>query len=162
MDPVTAIGLVSAILSFIDFGHKLVKGAIMIHGSIDGTVDENRSSEAIVKEMKRFSSGLLPPDDSQLAGEEKELCMLAQECRALSGQLVDLLQKVKPKDPASKSQSLWASLKSKVYEKEMEGLEKRLDYCRGQLELQVTFLSRSVHCKTRRRPAVGLSTMPSS
>jgi hypothetical protein len=86
---------------------------------------------------------LLTPDASNLAGEDKELCNLAAECRMLSGQLVDLLEKIKPKDPKSKSQSILSALKNKVHEKEKQDLEQRLDYCRSQLELQLNFLGRS-------------------
>lgn len=144
MDPVTAIGLVSGILSFVTFSTKLVSGAADIYGSLDGTLEENRSREAISGEMKRFAARLLPPDDSRFAGEEKDLCLLAKECQTLSGNLTELLEKVKPKDPGSKSkgQSLWAALKSTVYKKEMAELEQRLDYCRSQLEFQLTFITR--------------------
>ena len=142
MDPVTAIGLVSSILTFVSFSTKLVSGAIKIHESLDGALEENRSREVIAREMKSFAARLLPPDDSRLAGEEKDLCALAKECRAISGKLVGLLDKVKPKDPGSKSQSLWAALKTKVYESERADLEQRLENCRSQLELQLAFFTR--------------------
>jgi hypothetical protein len=134
MEPLVAIGLVSNILSFISFSKELLCGAGEIHGSLSGTLEENRSREVVVGEMKKFSSRLLTPDASNLAGEDKELCNLAAECRTLSGQ---------PKDPKSKGQSVLSALKNKVHEKEKQDLEQRLDYCRSQLELQLIFLGRS-------------------
>jgi hypothetical protein len=143
MDPFTAIGLASNILSFIDFSAQLINGAREIYDSTAGTTEDNKSREAIVSEMKIFSSKLLPPDDSQLSGDEKALCRLAAECNILSSQILDLLGKIKPKDPKSKSQSFWAALKNKVHEKEKLELEKRLENCRSQLELQLNYWMRS-------------------
>jgi hypothetical protein len=143
MDPLTAIGLASNILSFIDFSAQLINGAREIYDSTTGATEDNKSREAIVSEMKKFSSKLLPPDDSQLSGDEKALCRLAAECNILSGQILDLLGKIKPKDPKSRSQSFWAALKNKVHEKEKLELEKRLENCRGQLELQLNYWMRS-------------------
>lgn len=143
MDPVTAVGLASSVAAFIALGTSLVKGAIKIHESLDGNLDENRSREAIAGEMKRLAAQLLPPDGSSLAGEDKSLCLLAAECRDLSTKLLELLGRIKPKDPQSKSQSLWSALKNKVNEKEKADLELRLDHCRSQLVVHLAFLNRS-------------------
>lgn len=70
MDPITAVGLASSIVASITFRTSLVTGAIKIHESLDGALDDHRSREAITVAMSRFASKLLPPDDSQLAGEE--------------------------------------------------------------------------------------------
>jgi DNA repair exonuclease SbcCD ATPase subunit len=143
MDPVTAISLASSVVAFITFSVDLFKGAIEIHESLDGALDENRSREAIAAEMKRFTARLLPPDDARLSWEERGLCMLAAECRDLSDQLVKLLGRIKSKDSASKSQGLWSALKNKVHEKEKADLERRLDDCRSQLDLHLTFLTKT-------------------
>ena len=73
MDPVTAVGLASSIVAFITFGTSLLKGAIKIHESLDGALDDNRSREAITYAMTRFLSRLSPPNDSMLTGEDREL-----------------------------------------------------------------------------------------
>ncbi|KAG7287236.1 hypothetical protein NEMBOFW57_006742 [Staphylotrichum longicolle] len=144
MDPVTAVGLASGIVAFITLSTSLVKGAIKIHESLDGNLDENRSREAIASEMSRFAARLLPPDCSHLAGEEKALCVLATECRDLSVKLRELLGRIKPKEPRSKSQSLWSVLKNKVTEKEKAELELLLDHCRSQFNLQLAFVNKSL------------------
>ncbi|KAK0742038.1 hypothetical protein B0T21DRAFT_306427 [Apiosordaria backusii] len=141
MDPITAIGLVSGILTFVSFSTKLVKGGIEIRQAIDGTLDENRTRQEVVEEMRRLSTRLLPPDDTKLAGDEKSLCLLAKECSSLSDQLIKLLEDIKPSDSQSKRQCLWSSLKSKIKEKEVVDLEQRLDYCRSQLGIQLHFVT---------------------
>jgi hypothetical protein len=54
MDPLVAIGLVSNILSFINFSKDLLCGAGEIHGSLSGTLEENRSREVVVGVMKKI------------------------------------------------------------------------------------------------------------
>ncbi|KXX74090.1 Vegetative incompatibility protein HET-E-1 [Madurella mycetomatis] len=146
MDPVTAVSLASSIVAFVDFGTKLVRGAIEIHASTDGVLEDNRSREAVARDMKRFAARLIAPDTTRLSGQEKilsgqekALCDLATECQQLSTALVELLERIKPGDVASKRLSLWAALKNKFYEKEREDLEKRLGFCRDQLDLHLNF-----------------------
>lgn len=146
MDPVTAIGLVSGILTFVPFGTKLVKGTIEIREALDGTLDENRTRQEVAQEMKRLSARLLPPDDTKLVAEEKSLCLLAKKCSSMSEQLIKLLEDVKSDNSRSIRQSLWSSLKSKMHGKERMDLEQRLDHCRNQLELQLLFVTRAVSC----------------
>ncbi|CZR68365.1 uncharacterized protein PAC_18264 [Phialocephala subalpina] len=143
MDPLTAIGLASNILSFLDFSVKVFSGAIDIYDSPSGLTEENRSSEAIVAQMKHFASKLQPPDDAQLTGDEKALCKLACECDDLSTRIIALIEKARPKDRKSKSASILAGLKSKWHEAERRKLEERLGHCRAQLALQLNYLTSS-------------------
>ncbi|ROW06482.1 hypothetical protein VMCG_04235 [Cytospora schulzeri] len=141
MDPLTAIGLVSNILAFIDFSAGLVRSAKEIHDSGHGTFEENRSCETIVREMASLSSRLLPPKEGNHSIRDTPLEKLARECHDISKQLIALLDEIKPKDPDSRSQVLLSALKNKIHEKEREGLEARLGNCRSQLQLQLNFLS---------------------
>jgi hypothetical protein len=143
MDPLTAIGLASNILSFIDFSVKAVSGVIDIYGSPSGLTEENRSSEVIVDEMRHFASKLQSPDDAQLTGDEKALCRLAHECDGLSKQIIALIERIRPKDRKSKSASILAGLKSKWHQAERRKVEERLERCRAQLALQLHYLTRS-------------------
>ena len=142
MDPVTAIGLASGIISFVTFSIKLVSGAIKIHDAADGQLQENLSRELVIQEMQRLSGRLLAPDNATLMGEEKGLCVLATECQSISNDLIALLERIKPKDPSSKAQSLWSALKNAIHDKEKVELEGRLDRCRSQLELHIMLLTR--------------------
>ncbi|KAK0710636.1 hypothetical protein B0H67DRAFT_464226, partial [Lasiosphaeris hirsuta] len=66
MDPITSIGLASAIFSFITFTKDLIKGAILIHESLDGSSPGDRTRESLVKEMKLFCDKLLLPPKGNL------------------------------------------------------------------------------------------------
>jgi hypothetical protein len=142
MDPFTAIGFASSILSFIDFSSKVVTGAIEIYGSDSRNTNEGRSSEAIVVEMRRFVAKLQPPKDSKLTESEKALCKLAVECDSLAEQILSLLEKVKAKNRKSKGSSLVAAIKAKMYDGDRRRLEEHLNYCRAQLGLQLNDLTR--------------------
>ncbi|KAL5331546.1 hypothetical protein ACEPPN_001080 [Leptodophora sp. 'Broadleaf-Isolate-01'] len=136
MDPLTAISLASSIVQFIDYSTKLIHGAKEIYGSVTGATEENYRLENVTAEMQTLSLKLLPRQDAQQTEDEQALSRLAAECKILSDQILALLKSIKPKDFNSKSQSVWAALKSKWNEREKQELEERLKNCQSQLELQ--------------------------
>ncbi|KAF5652541.1 hypothetical protein F25303_3167 [Fusarium sp. NRRL 25303] len=139
LDPVTAIGLASSIVAFVDFSAKLVKGSIEIYQASDGTLTENRSSQAVAGAMERFAARLVIQQSSQLFGDEKDLVDLAKNCHIVCMELLSLLERIKPKDLSSKRQSLWAALKNRFHEDDRKDLESRLETYRRQLELHMNF-----------------------
>jgi hypothetical protein len=60
----------------------------------------------------------------------------------LAKKILDLLEKLKPKNRKSISSSLIAGLKTKFYEGERRKLEEQLSSCRDQLDLQLNYLTR--------------------
>lgn len=142
LDPLTAIGLASAIVQFVDFSTKILHGAQEMYESASGATEENRSLEVVVSDVKRLSSKLKATCRAQQSDDEKALCSLAEECNSLSADLFELLQKVKSKDSKSKRQAALAALKNKRYESKKLGIEKRLESCRSQLGLQISLLTR--------------------
>lgn len=135
MDPLTAIGLASNIVSFVDFGTNLLSTAWDIYNSTSGGFSGNRSYESVAHQMDIFARSLLVPDS--FSGKDKALCALAQECRDLAIQILKLLQKVRPKDPKAKGQVAWSAVKSLKCDKKRLELQERLDNCREQLALQL-------------------------
>jgi hypothetical protein len=142
MDPITAIGFAANILQFIDYGAKVVTGVIEIYGAASGNTQESRNSETIEMEMRLFAAKLQPPENARLSGEERALCKLAAGCQGLAKQILDLLEKIKPKSQKSKGSSLIAGLKTKMYAGERRRLELQLSNCRAQLDLQLNYLTR--------------------
>jgi hypothetical protein len=112
---------------------------------VSGATEENRILEVVVSDMKRLSSKLKATGGAQQSDDEEALCGLAEECNKLSTDLFELLQKIKPKDSKSKRRSTLAALKNKWYERDKLELEKRLESCRSQLGLQISFLTRFHH-----------------
>jgi hypothetical protein len=144
MEGLTALGLASNIVQFIDFSSKIIKGAKEIYDSGTGTVPATEGLEDVAKEMQSLSLRLDPPSTGHQNEDERAFRRLAAECRILCTQLLDLIDSVKPSDPKSKRQSIIAAIRGTWSEKERTELERRLDSCRNQLELQLTFLMKYV------------------
>lgn len=137
MDPITAIGVVSGILTFLTVGVKVVKIGQGVCNSIRGREQENTSRETIITEMKDFMNRIPEAGDPQLLHEDESLRRLIEECREIAQELLCTLSKMKPKDGKSTYANLRAAIGQVVSQPEMESLERRLDYCRGQLELHL-------------------------
>lgn len=90
MDPLTAIGLASGILTFLDFAQKVVTGADELYKK--DTTDDNVHAEAIANDLDDAATDL-----ATLPGKtkhEKALNRLAENCRSVAQDLQQLLKKL--------------------------------------------------------------------
>ncbi|KAM0186933.1 hypothetical protein ACHAPI_011440 [Fusarium lateritium] len=140
MDPVTAVGLASAIISFVPLGINLLKNVREIRDSVDGSLERNQTRKIIVEEMQSVSQRLRPTNQTQITPEQKGLYDLALKCYELSQQILELLCKIKPK-PRSALGAYRSALRAWSKENEIKDLERRLDDCRSQLALGLADLS---------------------
>lgn len=128
MDPITAIGLASAILTFVDFSYSLVNGMLYIANSAKGITEENEHSSNMLEELQKATKGL----DRNLKGSnehEIELSNLATNCRSLSSELAAVLEKLTVKDKRSKLQRFRISLASRMKQDTVATIQQRLmDY----------------------------------
>lgn len=139
MDPLTAIGLASNIISFIDFSWELITGAWSMYKSADGTTVENATLETIVTDLEKVSHKLVS-DMKGTTQNEIALLRLAEECLKLSRQLSSTLRKLKASIGNSKWESFkikWASMRK---EKEIMSIESRLSNYRSQILLRLQFM----------------------
>ncbi|KAM0083694.1 hypothetical protein ACKRZS_004036 [Fusarium odoratissimum] len=141
MDPVSAIGLASGILTFVEAGLKLVKIAYNIHNSLDGVLDNNRHRESVTSEVSKAALRLEVAGNARLTPEQESLSDLAKKCKATSTELVKALNEVKPKRSSSNPfKSLRYAVKTNLKAKDINGLENQLKDYRDQLILaQVEF-----------------------
>lgn len=148
MDPITAIGLASGILTFITFSAGLVKGWKQIHES--GSLEENATLGDVIGRMETLHSRLIPPDheNKPLSGDAKDLCELAKDCQKVSDALLKLLGKMKSLDSARGIRAQWQNLSatwhSLVHEKDKLQLEEELSRCHQRLTAVLAFLTRLV------------------
>lgn len=122
MDPATAVGLASAILSFVSFAGKLVKTAVKISQS--GSLEENAAIERDINRTNEFRSRLVDPPGIALNGNEGTLQSLLQESDKASSELLKILQKIKAPTGSgirTASKVVTASIKSLYYEPERKG-----------------------------------------
>ncbi|KAK1991908.1 hypothetical protein LX36DRAFT_662890 [Colletotrichum falcatum] len=139
MDPITAISLASNVISFIDFGTAVIRGAKKVQDA--GALEDNDTLDSVARQMQAFTVKLLGPDQTNLAGADLGLAELAAKCRDVAGDLLGLLDKIRAKDPASKRQAVWSVIKNLKYDEEKRSLEARLGSCRSQLEIQLNYLA---------------------
>jgi len=143
MDPASAIGTASAVLSFVNFTYDFFSTVSKIYDS--GEVLNIETLESVSREMKRLSSGIISSDSkSPQTPDENAIAMLAEQCQRLSQEIIDQLDKVKLKldsNKVNKPQKFIASVKAamRMYcrEDEVMRLQRNLENCRAQLHLQL-------------------------
>ncbi|KAL3492466.1 hypothetical protein BJX62DRAFT_236284 [Aspergillus germanicus] len=152
MDPVTAIGLVSGIITIVESSTKILSGAREVYDSGHGSTAENRSLASITKEMQDLSSRLILPErtDNHASPFEEAISVLAAECKAIADVIIALLAKMTASNSVkSRRQSLWAAARSVWYQKDKEELLNRLDRCRAQSNLHLDDLNREYNVFAR-------------
>lgn len=93
MDPVSAIGLASGILTFIDIGYKVVTGTLEIArtGQAPHTEHIDAVADDLNNAVARFSRHVSP----NVPGPEKALREASVRCQTLSNELLALLGRFK-------------------------------------------------------------------
>jgi hypothetical protein len=115
MDPLSAIGLASAIIQFVDFGSKILVTGYETYHSVHGTTNENIELESLTRSLYKFQEQLtISP--KQLGHSDPELQKLAQESSNIAG---GLLQREScwaawKKDEIAKKEKLLNSISSQV------------------------------------------------
>ncbi|KAL5363587.1 hypothetical protein BJX96DRAFT_167603 [Aspergillus floccosus] len=112
MDPFTIIGLVSNIISFIDFGRKLLTDVREIQNSAAGVTQDVLNYRLITQQMRDFADKLIPAG-KDVDDEYKGIISLAKHWLRL--------------------QSLGSGIKSLRYGKEISSLLVKIDRYRDQL-----------------------------
>jgi hypothetical protein len=97
MDPLSAIGLASAIIQFVDFGSKILVTGYETYHSVHGTINDNIELESLTRSLYKFQEQLtISP--KQLGHSDPELQKLAQESSNIAGDLLQLLESFKVKE----------------------------------------------------------------
>lgn len=138
MDPVTAIGLASAIITFVEFSWGLVQGAGDIYRSPTGSTQENASISTIIADLQEVA-GNINTDIKGHGKHEEALVSLAKGCGDLSKELLQVLGKLKTKSH-SKREILKATLRSMRKEREIASIEKRLGEYRSEIVVRLNMV----------------------
>lgn len=159
MDPLTALGLASNIVQFVDFASKLISQSHEIYRSADGALEDNVALEHVAKNLSRLGGELkskradiktgrealarerqwakedgrvIPEPEKVTAG--KQLQQLSEECSAVSNELLQELEKLKIKGPHKRWESFRQALNSVWSQKKIRALETGLEGIRKQLD----------------------------
>ena len=142
MDPASAIGVTSAVITFLEFSWKVVRNAKEIYDSADGCSNDNLTREAIAKSMHGFSRKLQPPDPSAISPEYQGICKLSSECQSISSEILKISDSLKIGEARSRYNALRTGLKAWRFRNDLIQLEERLGRCGDQLSLELSYLKR--------------------
>ncbi|KAF6827838.1 hypothetical protein CPLU01_08857 [Colletotrichum plurivorum] len=140
MDPLSAVGFASSILTFVEFSFKVISGTLEIVRS--GNTAENAHVSVVINDLHRIAKNLrqLSAAPNGSTYHDDGLDSLTSECLAISNELVALLQKLKIKAGDSKWKSINVSLRSMWARGDVAYLENRLDKCRSQIMMRLLLL----------------------
>lgn len=138
MDPVTAIGLASSIITFVDFSWSLVTDAKELYESGRKTTKENVRRRDIIDDLRDYSYDLQSGAGGEITGSRHEnaLRRLALACHTLSEELVRILEQLET-TKNSKWDSLKKTFKAKRKEGEIASIESRLNQYRSEIATRV-------------------------
>lgn len=144
MDPISAIGVASAIVAFVDFSWDLVTGTWEIYNSLDGVNAENARLEDVTDKLASLTLAInVKSDIPVLTAAEKNIQGLAKDCITCAKKLQHLLDGMKaPGGKGLLRKALIAKLKSIWNKNELSGLERQLRNIRAQIQLNITVILR--------------------
>ncbi|KAI1750161.1 hypothetical protein F4782DRAFT_255602 [Xylaria castorea] len=136
-DPATIIGLVSGIISFVDFGLKVASGTKKVRDSLHGTTAEIRELDVIIDDVRR-SNALIKKQQlsrEELSHDERSLLMMVVECEKLVGELRTAISTLKRRDGARSRtlesarvvvQGLWKQDEIQALRSRLDNLDERI------------------------------------
>ena len=139
MDPVSAIGLASSILTFVEFSSKLVKGIYEVAGSANGVTEENAHIGVVMQDLEDVTDAI-EVDFKGSSKQEKDLIKLASKCAVLSRDLQKTLKSVKVQRGNVRWQTIKAAWKTLTKKDKIENMEKTISQYRDELMLRLQML----------------------
>lgn len=129
-DPISLLGLVAGIVTFVDFGLKIISGSKSLRRSLDGMTPEISELERSIKHIQALNESITANHaaDQTLSDTETEVVAMVHESERLYTQLQISLNKLKVRASA-RSKTLEAgrvTLRSLWSHSELLELGKRL------------------------------------
>lgn len=147
MDPLTAISLASNILSFIDLSYRVISGVNKVLSTPSGMTPENERLIILVEDLNVVAHELIT-DIPPRTENEKQLCILASNCHVLSGELSEILRRLRVGDKKSIWEGLLVKWDSMRKEKEIDSIEQRLNGYRSQILIRLQVMFRYVFVRS--------------
>jgi hypothetical protein len=137
-----AVGLISNIVQFVDFGTKLLSTSRALYRSTEGALQENVDLEEITVSIKSVAQGIA---DSSIGINEPELRQLVGTCATLADELLALLSRLKIDSTKNRHlEVIRKSFKSLRFRRTVHEINERLWKVRDQVCIQLNYLLRQV------------------
>jgi cob(I)alamin adenosyltransferase len=139
LDPLSAVGLASAIVQFIDFSLKLVTEGRELYEK--GSLTRNDELEFIAEDLKRLAAGLAKSQLKNPYMDEKQIQKLASTCKNLADELLELLATLHPQKQNT-LESFRVALRTAKSKGKTEDMERRLRRLQGQINTHMIMIMR--------------------
>lgn len=139
IDPLSAVGLASSIVQFVDFGSKLLLEGYNVYKSEQGASKESLEIEGATIRLQELSQRLSAPRRGATSKDEAALYELAVDCRALTQELLNMLEelKVTGSGPLRSWETVSKTIRRHFKADVIERLQRRLDKARGAIGLHL-------------------------
>lgn len=145
MDPISALGLASNVIQFVEFATQLVSGYYDIYRSANGALDGHAALETVAKNLSslvREVEESKPPTAAKQSPAEKQLHEVCGECVAVNRDLLRLLEKLKANGPHRKWESFRQILNIMVRQKDVTRSEDELKRIQRRINSTLLFCLR--------------------
>lgn len=145
MDPVTCLGIASAVVQFVDFGTKLVSEGKELYNSANGASKENAELEKITLDLSLMSQKLSLPTrpGNRFSKDEIELRKVAASCKDVADELLGILDGIRVNSPHKKWQSFRQALRSVIKKESIQSFRLRLDRLQQQVQFRLLNILKS-------------------
>lgn len=136
MAELAVVGLVGNIISFIDFGAKLVSATRDVRGSLNGTTAEVDELRHILLNVQTSNERVksMQTSGQALSKDETSLLSLVDECEKLAKTVQKVLDKLKKRKSSWKTyEDLRVAFQTLSSRRELENLRRRLEALDGRI-----------------------------
>lgn len=152
MDPVSALGVASAVFQFVDFSGSLISSTYRIHksGSRDSALDKD--VKTITTKLQSLNDGLRRGIDQSGKGQRSQTLVqinsLCTDCSAVADELIAVTDKLSRQGKQDLWDSFRLALRTRWSQEKVDNLQKRLDSFREQISMHLLVVIRYVHSIT--------------
>jgi hypothetical protein len=139
MDPVSAIGVASSVITFVELAYSFLSAVYSVYDN--GQLVEHDTLQTVSINMREISSQLILEKQSSQRQEDVTIVSLATQCHQLAADMARRLSKTRGGKGKIMS-SIKVAIKIMCSKDDIARLQKSLDGCRAQLHLQLTVSSK--------------------
>ena len=146
LDPLTAVGLASAIVQLVDFSSELVSETKELYHSTEGNSAQNEELQSVTEDLKELcktlSSAQRRAPSVEPSTDELALLELSGSCKVVADELIAVLEKLRVKSAHEKWGSFKTALRGAMKKERIENIRARLDRIQSQLQIRLTSILR--------------------
>ncbi|KAE9373908.1 hypothetical protein N431DRAFT_374559 [Stipitochalara longipes BDJ] len=135
IDPLTALGLASNVVQFVDFAAKLIGESQKIYKSVSSASEDHIILDTVASDIHRLCDSILIPE-----GCSDTLKQLTGDTRRISQELLGVLEKLTVKGQKTRWKSFVVAVRGVLGQEEIDSLARRLSRLQGQLNTHIQAL----------------------